>query len=77
MGKDSLTGCLGVGIGRYGKFSSLSFYMTLITKTLRFPFARPMLQVYRLFRSCQSRCFQDQFSLNSFMFLDMSKLVST
>ena len=76
MGEGSLTGCLGMGIGRHGKFSSLSFSMTLIIKTLWFPFARPMWQVYRLFQSCQSRCFQDQFSLNSFMFLDMSKLHS-
>lgn len=37
MGEGSLTGCLGMGIGRYGKFSSLSFYMTLIIKTLWFP----------------------------------------
>ena len=43
MGEGSLTGCLGMGIGRHGKFSSLSFSMTLIIKTLWFPFARLMV----------------------------------
>ena len=37
MGHGSLTGGLGVEIGRYGKFSFLSYYRTLITKTYGSP----------------------------------------